>query len=78
MPTRRITPHAPFTSTRRWLRGRLVDRLRDAGTDGWTVVEGPLCEHDTAAVESALTGLAADGLIERDPLDPRRCRLPVA
>ena len=78
MPTRRITPAIPFTATRRWLRGRLVDRLRDAGPDGWAIVEGPVCEHDAGAVESALAGLAADGLIERDPVDPRRCRLPLA
>jgi A/G-specific adenine glycosylase len=75
---RRITPATPFTATRRWLRGRLVDRLRDAGADGWAIVEGPLSEHDATAVESALAGLAADGLIERDPVDPRRCRLPLA
>ncbi len=77
MPTRRIEP--AFPSTRRWLRGRILDRLRDIAHDGgWTSLEGAIGEHDGAAVDQALAGLARDGLLERDPRDPWRCRLPLA
>ena len=41
-------------------------------------VEGAIGEHDGAAVDQALAGLARDGLLERDPRDPWRCRLPLA
>ena len=55
---------AAFTSTSRWLRGRIVDRLRSVPDGAWTRVHGPLGEHDEAAVAAALAALAADGLIE--------------
>jgi A/G-specific adenine glycosylase len=70
----RIEPR--FDETRRWLRGRILDRLRDAG--GWTTIDGEFGRHDAAAVADATARLAADGLIERDAADPRRCRLPLA
>ncbi|MEX1170459.1 MAG: A/G-specific adenine glycosylase [Chloroflexota bacterium] len=78
---------APFATTSRWLRGRIVDRLRAANGDGWTVVDGPIGSHDGAAVAAALEGLARDGLVELDntglDLAPQskarrvRVRLPV-
>ena len=77
-PTRGPAESVPFASTRRWLRGRLLDRVRDAPEDGWAVIEGSVGRHDAAAVERALVALATDGLIERDATDPRRCRLPLA
>lgn len=55
---------APFATTRRWLRGRILDRLRDAPPDGWVAFEGQLGEHDAAAVEAALRTLAAEGMVE--------------
>jgi A/G-specific adenine glycosylase len=77
MPTRRIEP--AFPATRRWLRGRILDRLRDAAGDGgWTALDGPVGGHDANAVAEAVTGLARDGLLERDPRHPLRCRLPLA
>jgi A/G-specific adenine glycosylase len=76
MPTRRIEP--AFPSTQRWLRGRILDRLRDAGGSGWTNLRGPIGEHDAGAVAGAVAGLARDGLVERDPRDAWRCRLPLA
>jgi hypothetical protein len=56
----------PFTSTSRWLRGRIVDRLRAAEGDRWTVIGGPIGSHDPAAVTAALKSLAHDGLVELD------------
>ncbi len=43
---------AAFPSTTRWLRGRIVDRLRAAVGDGWTVIEAPLGSHDAAGDSS--------------------------
>ena len=56
----------PFVSTSRWLRGRIVERLRSAPDGAWMVVEGPIGEHDHAAVSAALTTLAREGLVELD------------
>lgn len=56
---------APFASTNRWLRGRILDRLRAADTTSWVTFAGPLGAHDADAVARALAALAADGLIER-------------
>jgi A/G-specific adenine glycosylase len=56
-----------FESTTRWLRGRIVDRLRDAPDDAWIRFAEPIGEHDVRAVELAITTLARDGLIELDP-----------
>jgi A/G-specific adenine glycosylase len=72
------TPAPSFQGTTRWLRGRIVDRLRDADGASWTVIEAPIGDHGEAAIEAALTGLARDGVVERDPVAPRRARLPTA
>jgi A/G-specific adenine glycosylase len=66
-----------FPATRRWLRGRIVDRLRTA--DGWVTFDAPIGEHDANAVVDALRRLAADGLVELEPDlagAPKRARLP--
>jgi A/G-specific adenine glycosylase len=67
-----------FRSTSRWLRGRLLDRLRDAGDQAWIAVAPPVGDHDGAAVDRALAALERDGLIERHPTDPSLARLPLA
>ena len=74
---------APFTTTSRWLRGRIVDRLRAAPNGQWVDLAAPIGDHDQAAVDRALEALARDGVIELDQLDeldapdrPRRARLP--
>jgi len=71
-PRRETTP---FPATNRWLRGRIMDRLRDAPEGAWVAIVGPIGEHDDAAVVRALGGLAGDGLIERRE---RTARLRVA
>jgi A/G-specific adenine glycosylase len=69
---------APFATTTRWLRGRIVDRLRAASGADWSKVGAPIGDHDRAAVRAALGALARDGLIELDPTDPDRARLATA
>jgi A/G-specific adenine glycosylase len=68
----------PFRASSRWLRGRIVDRLRDADGATWTVVEAPIGDHDDAAIEAALGALARDGIVELDPVATRRARLATA
>jgi A/G-specific adenine glycosylase len=55
-------PAARFESTTRWLRGRILDRLRDA--DGWVTFDGAIGTHDGAAVRESVATLAAEGMIE--------------
>jgi A/G-specific adenine glycosylase len=70
---------APFASSRRWLRGRILDRLRDADDGDWTSFDGPVGDHDPTAVSEALRALARDGLIDLAPgNEPLRVRLPIA
>jgi A/G-specific adenine glycosylase len=76
-PRRSAQPPA-FPSTTRWLRGRILDRLRAAHQDDWTTVSAPIGVHGTEAVDRALAALDRDGVIERDQADPRRARLPLA
>jgi A/G-specific adenine glycosylase len=72
----------PFPATTRWLRGRIIDRLRATSGDGWTAIQGPIGDHDHAAVAAALSALDRDGLIELEASDPtnhaRRARLPIS
>jgi A/G-specific adenine glycosylase len=55
---------AAFTSTRRWLRGRILDRLREVDDDGWATFGGPLGEHDRTTVDAVLRTLATEGMLE--------------
>jgi A/G-specific adenine glycosylase len=68
----------PFQATSRWLRGRLVDRLRDAEGPSWTEITAPIGSHDTIAIDRALAALARDGVVELDPGDTRKARLATA
>jgi A/G-specific adenine glycosylase len=72
---RAARPRPAFTATTRWLRGRILDRLRAAIDPAWTRIDGPIGIHDQGAVTAALVTLAAEGLIELDPADRRRARL---
>jgi A/G-specific adenine glycosylase len=67
-------PRVPFKRSSRWLRGRIVDRLRDAPAGTPVTFDGPIGEHPPSVVTAALAGLARDGVVEL--LDPRRARLP--
>jgi A/G-specific adenine glycosylase len=69
--TDRVSPgprpaHVPFEQTTRWLRGRLLDRLRDTAPGEALAVAGPLGAHSEEAVARALAGLARDGMVELD------------
>jgi A/G-specific adenine glycosylase len=71
LPTRAVRrpsrgPAIPFPATNRWLRGRILDRLRASPGDDWVRLTGPLGVHDDAAIERALAALDRDGLVERD------------
>ena len=59
-------PSVAFASTSRWLRGRIVDRLRSAPDGAWIRIRGPIGKHDEAAVSTALAALAVEGFIELD------------
>jgi A/G-specific adenine glycosylase len=75
--TRAAAPAAPaFSASSRWLRGRILDRLRDAAPPGWDRFDGAIGEHGDDAVLGALVALAAEGLAELDPADRRLARLP--
>lgn len=69
---------APFESTSRWLRGRLLDLLRDAPGTAWAPIPAKLGPHDEVVIARALDGLAREGLAERHPHDRRLARLPIA
>ena len=57
-------PTQTFLSTTRWLRGRILDRLRDA-TDGmWVTFADPMGDHSPDAVRRELDQLATDGLLQ--------------
>ncbi|HEY0444365.1 MAG TPA: A/G-specific adenine glycosylase [Candidatus Limnocylindrales bacterium] len=71
---RRAAPR--FASTSRWLRGRILDRLRDEPVDGWTTFGDDIGEHDKPRIVGALRALAADGLLELDEGIVVRARLP--
>ena len=71
-------PEEPFATTSRWLRGRILDALRDAPAGHWATIEAPVGGHDAGAVESALAALGAEGLAERHPREPNLARLPLS
>lgn len=71
---------APFASTNRWLRGRILDRLRAAPDGAWVALDDRIGDHEPARVRTAVTGLAADGVVELKggPADgPLLARLPL-
>jgi A/G-specific adenine glycosylase len=67
----------PFAATTRWVRGRIIDRLRDAPPGEWTRLEGRIGPHDPAAVDGAIGALEREGFLERHREDPGLLRLPV-
>jgi A/G-specific adenine glycosylase len=69
-----------FQASTRWLRGRILDQLRDAPGDAWTVFGEPIGGHDRAAIGISLRAMEQDGLLELDGDDGvrPRARLPIA
>ena len=65
-----------FPTTSRWLRGRILDRLRDVDGSGWLSFPAAIGEHDAAAVAVALRALAAEGLLELHDGPVPEARLP--
>jgi A/G-specific adenine glycosylase len=63
----RATSAVPFAATRRWLRGRILDRLRDLADGQWLAFDEAIGQHPPSAVADALAGLARDGLVELRP-----------
>lgn len=76
-PARKRTPAATaaFESTNRWLRGRILDRLRDAGDGSWVDFVGPIGAHPLPAVRTAVQALGAEGLLELEDGTGTRARL---
>ena len=68
-------PEPAFESTNRWLRGRIVERARDA--PGWVRFDEPIGDHGEGAVRTAVLALARDGVLEiRDTSAGIEARLP--
>ena len=66
-----------FPSTTRWLRGRIVDRARDADDGNWVPFDDAIGTHDRHAVREAVVALAGEGLLEiREAADGPEARLP--
>lgn len=71
------TPEPAFPATKRWLRGRIVARARDADDGAWVAFDAPIGAHDRRAVREAVAALATDGLLEvRESNDGPEARLP--
>lgn len=74
-------PAIPFRDTDRWLRGRILDRLRLAPDGAWVSLDGPIGTHSRERVRVVSQAMASDGVIELERTaaegDPR-ARLPLA
>jgi A/G-specific adenine glycosylase len=72
----------PFVSTNRWLRGRILDRLRAAPDGRWVTLDSTIGSHEPDRVKAAVAAMAADGLLELrmsgEPHSILRARLPLA
>jgi hypothetical protein len=64
----------------RWLRGRILDRLREARDGEWVVFDVSMGPHEAETVQRAVIALAMEGLVERDVGQSIvvRARLPLA
>jgi A/G-specific adenine glycosylase len=70
-PSRRGARPRPFPSTSRWLRGRILDRLRDAPDDAWVEFTESIGEHQRDRVAEELANLAREGMLELEPAGSR-------
>jgi A/G-specific adenine glycosylase len=70
-------PEPAFPTTRRWLRGRIIARARDAEAGAWVAYPESIGEHPAQAVREAVMALASEGLLEaRERQDGLEARLP--
>jgi A/G-specific adenine glycosylase len=65
-PGARTAAPSPFESTSRWLRGRVLARVREALAGEWVAFDGPIGEHDAGAVRDAIRDLAGEGFVDVD------------
>lgn len=70
----RRAPTPAFPSTTRWLRGRILNRLRDAPDEDWVSFDEALGEHSLDAVLLQIDRLSRDGMLELGS-ETGRCRL---
>lgn len=70
-PRSRAKAPVQFESTTRWLRGRILDQLRDS--PDWVSFDVAIGTHDSVAVREALATLAAEGMLEADGQRARLC-----
>lgn len=73
---RRRKTGQPYAGSTRWLRGRLLARLRDVRDGQWTTFDTAVGAHAAGDVRKALAAMARDGLVELHGADVMRARLP--
>jgi A/G-specific adenine glycosylase len=67
-PARRRSSNEPaFELTTRWLRGRIIERLRALDDGAWQTLPRSIGGHDAEAIESAVVALRREGMIEQRP-----------
>jgi A/G-specific adenine glycosylase len=76
---RKPTRRERFPATTRWLRGRILDRVRAAGDGEWIPLDGAIGEHAPDRVHAAARAMMADGVLDvRSDDGVIRARLPLA
>src|SRR4029079_4731426 len=77
-PTRRrASSPKPFPHTTRWLRGRILDRLRDAPVRTFVDFESSIGVHEVDSGHEEIVRLQAEGMLELATGDASRARLVV-
>ncbi len=61
------TPILPFERTTRWLRGRIVERLRHLDDGSWARLPNAIGVHGETEIAAAVAGLERDGLLQQHP-----------
>lgn len=62
--TGRRRPSPAFETTNRWLRGRVLERAREAPGGGWVTYADAMGAHGAGAVREAVLSLGSDGLLD--------------
>jgi A/G-specific adenine glycosylase len=61
----RTVDHQPFERSSRWLRGRILELLRERDERFWTRLPETIGVHGTALIAAAVVAMERDGLLER-------------